>query len=184
LLRRVLKIFLSRAPTNGGQYHWVAQFSPPRFSAFLSWTTGWIEVLGWQAVLSSVLFLGGTMIQGLLVLNYSDTYVWHRWHGSCLYWAIGILCAAVNAFAIRIFPVMEVVVLVGHIVFYFLILIPLVVLAPKSSATFVFTTFQNSSGWDSDFVAWCIGLASGAFVLTGFDGAVHMSQFTRPLRTL
>lgn len=38
-------------------------------------------MLGWQALQASIAFQAGTIIQGLLVLNYPDTYVYERWHG-------------------------------------------------------------------------------------------------------
>jgi hypothetical protein len=31
---------ISRFPTSGGQYHFVAMLSPPKYSVFLSWYTG------------------------------------------------------------------------------------------------------------------------------------------------
>ena len=38
--RRVLNPF--RAPTAGGQYHWVSEFAPRRYQKFLSYTSGMI----------------------------------------------------------------------------------------------------------------------------------------------
>ena len=40
-------------------------------------------------------------------------------------------------------------------------------LAPKSSASFVFTDIENNGGWSSDGVSWCVGLLTAAFGLTG-----------------
>ena len=36
----VLAYCISRFPTSGGQYHFVAMLSPPKYSVFLSWYTG------------------------------------------------------------------------------------------------------------------------------------------------
>jgi hypothetical protein len=38
-----------RAPTSGGQYHWVSLLAPTSASIQLSWVTGWISVLAWIA---------------------------------------------------------------------------------------------------------------------------------------
>ena len=35
----------SRAPTSGGQYHWVAQFAPAKFAASFSWAAGKLPFL-------------------------------------------------------------------------------------------------------------------------------------------
>jgi hypothetical protein len=38
--------FRLRAPTSGGQYHWVSEFAPPSLQKFLSYVTGEILYLG------------------------------------------------------------------------------------------------------------------------------------------
>jgi len=38
----------NRAPTSGGQYHWVSEWSPPRCQRFLSYIVGWLCFTGWQ----------------------------------------------------------------------------------------------------------------------------------------
>jgi choline transport protein len=131
-------------------------------------------VLGWQAVTASAAFLAGTMIQGLMVLSYSD-YVYKRWHGTLIYWAILILATLFNTVGIRFFPLLEKMILVLHVAFFIAIITSLVVLSPHSSAEYVFTDFENNSGWESDGVAWCLGLLSATYVLVGYDGASHLS---------
>jgi hypothetical protein len=37
--------FRHRAPTSGGQYHWVSEFAPPSLQKFLSYVTGEILYL-------------------------------------------------------------------------------------------------------------------------------------------
>lgn len=56
----------SMAPTSGGQYHWVSEFAPPSCQKFLSYVTGWMALLSWQAGAASGSFLTGTIIQGLV----------------------------------------------------------------------------------------------------------------------
>lgn len=41
-----------RAPTTGGQYHWVSEFAPREHQKFLSYLMGWLCVLGWQTSVS------------------------------------------------------------------------------------------------------------------------------------
>jgi choline transport protein len=38
--------FVSSYPTEGGMYHWIAAVAPKKFSAFLSFITGWLTVSG------------------------------------------------------------------------------------------------------------------------------------------
>lgn len=41
-------------------------------------------------------------------------------------------------------------------------------MAPKNSASFVFTEFVNSSGWESDGVSWLVGLISAVYPFLGY----------------
>ena len=45
----------------------------------------------------------------------------------------------------------------------------------KTKADFVFTEFQNETGW-SDGMAWILGLLQSALSLIGFDAALHMTE--------
>ena len=47
------------------------------------------------------------MIQALLILNYPSTYVYHRWHGTLIYWAIILLGIVVNTVFAKWLPKLE-----------------------------------------------------------------------------
>ncbi|KAI0095426.1 putative amino acid permease [Hypoxylon sp. NC0597] len=66
--------------------------------------------------------------------------------------------------------------LILHVIFFFCILVPLVHLAPRSSAEFVLRSFENNGGWQSDGVSWCIGLLTSTYSFSGVDGASHMAE--------
>lgn len=166
----------SMSPTSGGQYHWVALLAPRRYSILFSWFAGWITAFTRIAVTASVAFLAATMIQGLIILNYPDTYVPQQWHGTLMYWAVTLVIVCVNIFGIRIFPHLETLALILHVFFFFCILVPLVHLAPRSSAEFVFASFENNGGWHSDGVSWCIGLLTSTYSFSGVDGVSHMAE--------
>lgn len=156
----------SFAPTSGGQYHWVSMLAPKKYSNFLSWITGWIATLGWNANTAAGVFFSGTMIQGLLVLNY-PSYDYQRWHGTLLMWAALLVCVFVNTVAARFLPKIEGVILILHTLGFFAILIPLVILAPKGSVDFVFKDFVNQAGWSSNGLAFFVGLISGNLPFVG-----------------
>ena len=173
----------SMAPTSGGQYHWVFMLAPPRHSVFLSWITGWSAVLGWIANLTAGVWFTGTMIQGLLVLNY-PSYAFERWHGTLILFAALLCCVIVNTLLGRIFPHIETFVLVLHLAGFFAILIPLVVLAPKGSPSFVFAQFTDVAGWNSNGLAWFIGLISSNLPFVGYDGPCHLAEEVRNASTV
>jgi choline transport protein len=134
------------------------------------------------AVTASVAFLAATMIQGLIILNYPETYTPELWHGTLMYWAVTLVIVLINIFGIRIFPYIETLALILHVIFFFCILVPLVHLAPRNSAEFVFGTFSNTGGWSSDGVSWCIGLLTSTYAFSGVDGATHMGEYDRCCR--
>ncbi|MCJ1237280.1 hypothetical protein MMC14_005265 [Varicellaria rhodocarpa] len=165
----------SMAPTSGGQYHWVTSLSPPKYSVFLSWFTGWVATLGWQANVAAGVFFSSTILQGLLVLNY-PSYVFERWHGTLLLYAALLLCVLVNTVAARLLPKIEGFIMILHILGFFAILIPLVYMAPHSSTSFVFKDFINTGGWSSPGTAWLVGLISSNLPFIGYDGPCHMAE--------
>src|SRR4051794_191873 len=138
-------------------------------------STGWVSVLGWQTGLASLAFLAGTMIQGLLVLNYAD-YSFQQWHGTLLVIAITAFCIIFNTVLAKRLPMVEGIVLIIHILGFFAVLIPLWVLAPRGAPKEVFTEFLNLGGWSTTGLAFMVGLLSPIYTLIGADSAVHMSE--------
>lgn len=69
----------SMAPTSGGQYHWVSEFAPPSSQKMLSYVSGWLSALGWQAFIANASFAAG---QGILILVtlYHPDYVILQWY--------------------------------------------------------------------------------------------------------
>ena len=156
----------SMCPISGAQYHWTYMFAPKKSAAFITWMQGWITVFAWQATATSVVFLAAIQIQALMVLNYPD-YGYERWHGTLLMWAIMLLMFVINVWGIRLLPIIELIAGICHVVFFFVLLIALVVLAPQRPASFVFTEFLNNGGWPSDGVSFCVGLLTAVYSLSG-----------------
>jgi choline transport protein len=157
----------ARYPSAGGQYYFVVQLAPRRFRAAWGYAAGWISVFAWQTFTASAPFLGATMLQGLIVLSYPD-YVPQRWHGTLIYWAFLTIGALVNVFAIRIMPWVSHATFALHVSLWVVLVVVMCVVSPtKHNAEFVFTTFVNETGWQSDGVAWSIGLLSSTYVLVG-----------------
>ncbi|KAK5111932.1 hypothetical protein LTR85_011679 [Meristemomyces frigidus] len=165
----------SMYPISDGQYHWVALLAPPRSAKFLSWLTGWISTLGWQGAASTGTYLGGTIVQSMVVLNY-PSYEPQRWQATLMLWAVLAVTLFVNTALIKFLPGLEGVILVLHVVGFFAILIPLVYLAPISSNAFVWSEFTNFSGYSSSGLSWFIGQSASAILFIGYDGACHMAE--------
>lgn len=52
----------SMSPSAGGQYQWVSEFAPPSMSKILSYISGWLAALGWQAFIAASAYQTGNVI--------------------------------------------------------------------------------------------------------------------------
>lgn len=102
-------------------------------------------------------YVAGTLVQGLLILNYPG-YDYQRWHGTLLFYAVLGISLFVNTYLGRLLPQIESMVLFFHVLGFFGILIPLVYLAPHQPANEVFTTFLNLGNWDTTALSFFVGL--------------------------
>lgn len=162
-------------PTSGGQYHWTAMLAPPSQRVFLSWFTGWIATLGWVANTAAGAFFAATMIQGVMVQN-DPTYGYHRWHGTLLMWAVMLVVFLVNSIGTKLLALAEGCILILHLSAFLAILVPLLYFSQKGSSAEVWGTFTNNAGWNSNGLAWFVGLISANLPLIGYDGPAHLAE--------
>lgn len=162
-----------RAPTSGGQYHWVSEFAPRQHQKLLSYLMGWVCVLGWQASCASTAYVSGTMIQGLIVLHNRDSYVPQGWHGTLLTMAVAAFSVLFNTVFAKKLPFLEGVIVVLHIWAFFGILITLWVLSPTADAKSVFTTFTDGGGWGNQGGSTLIGISAAVLTFFGGDAAAQ-----------
>ena len=141
----------------------------------LTYVEGWFTVLGWQAFVASAGFLCGTMLQGLVVLT-DASYVPHPYHGVLFFWASIVFSVIINTLVSSWLPKFEGVILVLHILGFFAILLPLVILGPHDTADDVFKTFVNGGMWPTNGLSFFVGLLGNVFAFFGADGAIHMSE--------
>ncbi|OGE58292.1 hypothetical protein PENARI_c001G12384 [Penicillium arizonense] len=171
----ILSELVSMAPTSGGQYHWCSMLAPPSMMKLLSYLTGWLTVIGWQATFATSCYLVGTLIQGLITLTNSG-YNPKNWHGTLLYWAVVVFSVGINSVGGKVLPRFEGMILVLHILGFFAILIPLTYMADHGTAKEVFTDFLNLGGFPSQGLSFFVGTVGCIFAFAGGDAAVHMSE--------
>ena len=127
---------------------------------------GWITVAGWAAGTIATTFFVSSLVQALMVVN-NPGYDPVGWQGTMIFWAVLLVCVAMNTVLSKALPTIEVAVLILHTLGFFAIIIPLIYLAPKDSAKDVFTTFQNDGGWSSQTLSFFIGLNGVAVAFVG-----------------
>lgn len=166
----------SRAPTSGGQYHWVFEFSQPCCQRFLSYITGWICVLGWHTGIAGCSYTVANMFVGLLAINYPDSYTYQAWHVTLFVIAVATAAFLFNTLLAQRLPLIEGIILIVHCFGFFGILIPLWVLAPSVPASEVFGSIKDRGGWGNDGLACLVGLTGPLYALIGFPFSFLISS--------
>ena len=162
-------------PLAGGQYNWVAVLAPEKCSKYLSYLTGWMSVIGWQATTCGTLYLASTMIQGLLIQN-NASYTSQRWHATLIGYAILAFSVFINTYLATSLPKIESVIFLLHVFGFLFVLIPLVYFGPHGDPATVFTHFLNEGHWPTQGLSFFIGLTTSMITFLGLDAAAHMAE--------
>ncbi|KAJ5173413.1 hypothetical protein N7492_006006 [Penicillium capsulatum] len=166
----------SMAPTSGGQYHWVSEFSSPRYQKFLSYITGWMSVLAWQAGAASGSFLTGTIIQGLISVR-NPEYSPQNWQGTLFVFAMVLVIYIANVYGSDLMPVLNNLLMILHVLSWAVVLIVLWAMAPHRSAEAVFVTeWKNMGGWQTMGLSVMIGQISAIYGSLSSDATAHMAE--------
>jgi L-asparagine transporter-like permease len=153
---------------------WVAMLAPVSYRRFLSYLTGWVSLIGWQATTASSAYLAGTILQSTIIML-DDGYSPKPYQAILIGWAVLAFAVIINTVGSKTLAHFEGLILILHILGFFGILIPLVYLAPHSDAS-ILTTWVNSGGWSTQGLSFMIGLPSSIFALIGVDSCVHMAE--------
>jgi choline transport protein len=152
----------SMAPTAGGQYHWVSEFSPPSVQKPFSFFIGWMSTLSWQAGTASGPYLVGTLIQACAIIIHPE-FAPTGWHGTLMVMAITLLVWVLNVYGADLMPLFQNLMLVFHILGFLVIIIVMWVLSPRATAADTFTKFTNDGGWSSIGLALMVGQISAIY---------------------
>lgn len=144
----------------------------------LSYISGWLSALGWQAFIAVAAYQSGEMILQLAAVK-NPGYIPTAWQGTLITIAVALFAVAFNVWGAKRIPAFEGIILFFHVFGFFAIMVPLWVLAPKAPAREVFTDFKNYGGWSSVGAACVIGQISAAGAFIGADSAAHMAEEVR-----
>lgn len=105
---------VSMAPGPGGPYHWVAAFAPPACRNLLSYLTGWMSAMAWQAGAASGPFIVGTLLRSLVELNIGS---YHRtgWQDTFFVWLVASVVHFGNSYGRTALPIVQNLILILHI---------------------------------------------------------------------
>ena len=113
------------------------------------------------------------MTRGLIILT-DPTYEPQPWHSVMLFWGVIFLGVSVNTVISGWLPKLEGLILILHILGFFALLLPLVILGPHAQASQVLQTFINGGNWPINGLSFFVGLLGNVYAFFGADGAIHM----------
>ncbi|KAL9577566.1 MAG: hypothetical protein Q9212_006285 [Teloschistes hypoglaucus] len=110
------------------------------------------------------------------LINLGDeSYEPSQWQTALLSWAILLLAIFANTALFRKLPIIEGFVTFIHIFGFLAFVIVLWVMAPRATASSVFTEFE-SNGWSTTGLACLVGLNGPLPYLLGADSSVHLAE--------
>lgn len=172
----VISELASLAPIAAGQYYWVYMLAPQEYKKVSSYLVGWLTSLAWIATVATECIFAGTIIQGLMILDYPD-YEGTLWQGTLLSWLIVAVAIFVNAILPNLLPKIEIGMVVFHIAGFIAIVATLLVMTPSfTSAHTVFATSLNEGGWPTQGLSYCVGFLGNVATFVGADASVHMAE--------
>ncbi|CAL1710337.1 unnamed protein product [Somion occarium] len=165
----------SAYPTMGGLYFWVCRMRPD--APFIGFCTGWIYSIamiftGTSGNLSVALYLA-SLIE--LSLGRQITRV----EVAALAWGINILSGIVNSFGTRAVGTLSAFNLWWTLGGTIVLVVTLLVKTPgKNSASFVFTDYENFTGWKSEGFVVLLGFLQAVYTLEGCETAAQVAEET------
>ena len=104
-------------------------------------------------------------------------YTPHPWHVVLLFWADILFAVFINAVVSSLLPGFEALTVVLHIVGFFAVIIPLIVLGPHGDTSEIFSTFLNEGNWPTQGLALMVGLLGSVWDFTGTRKLCHFPEF-------
>ena len=113
------------------------------------------------------------------MLNYPETYIFQRWHGSLIIYAMLVFAALFGTIGNRFLPKLEGIALAIHILGFIVVVVCLAVLSPsKATTSEVFEVWLNN-GYSTQALSFMVGLQGITVAWIGADGIVHMAEEIR-----
>jgi len=140
----------SAYPTAGGLYFWTANLVPCQYKSMASWFTGWFNLMGQFAAVASVDF-GLAMLVGSVISIAIGQWSPRPWHIVLIHFCLIISHGVCNSLGRRVL------LWITYVSTWWQLVAPIIVAiavlacgkGEHHTAQFVFTKFENLTGWTS-----------------------------------
>ncbi|KAK3177553.1 hypothetical protein K4F52_009695 [Lecanicillium sp. MT-2017a] len=162
-------------PTAGGQYHFVFALCTDRWKNPMSFLVGWTSIAGWLIVVTVQGYFAAQFLSAAAVIASNGTYEITPVRTYGIFLAVLTSTTAVNIWGNKILGKWNTAALYWSISGAVIISIVLLAMADKTDPAYVFTSFENQTGWP-DGLSWILGLLQSALSLIAFDVVLHMTE--------
>jgi amino acid transporter len=172
----------SSFPTMGALYYWAFVLGGDEWGPFASWIAGNCNLLGQIAGVASGGYAGAVIFAQ--IISILSTYTITNTLILALYVVMLVVAGIVNTFAESLLTRLCYISVAWQILGTFVIVIWTLLAAPKlQTAAFVFTSYNNDTGFTSAWYVALVGTLAAASVFTGYDTAAHLAEETTESHT-
>lgn len=153
----------SAYPVAGGQYSWVMVLAPRRWARGMSWITGWFMITALLAMGAANNFIAANFLLGMAVLAEPGGYAVEQWQTVLVAYAVVGFSVGVNVWARGWLERLSWGMMVWNVCSFVIVVVTILACrGEKQPASFVFTEFQNLTGWGPGMAA-ILGVLQSAF---------------------
>ena len=164
-------------PTAGGLYFWAGRLAR-RNKRVWAWYVGWFNFLGEVAVTTAVDF--GAAVTWMAFLNLTLGVEVTATSTFVAFVVILLMHGLLNAFGVDLVQMLSSVSAWWHLVGVAVIVAVLAFVPDQhQEASWVFTQFENNTGWTNAAYVFLIGLLMAQYTFTGYDASAHVAEETR-----
>ena len=166
----------SAIPSAGGQYVWIKVLSLKKYSGFLAYMCGSFAWAGAIFTSASMALSVAEEIMGLWMITHPDHNP-ARWELFVTYQLVNVVLFVFNCYG-KLLPFVANYAL--YISLFSFLTITITVLACAKghyqSSSFVFLEFDNATGWQSNGLAFIVGLINPNWSFSCLDSATHLAE--------
>lgn len=167
-------------PSSANVYHWACVCSSPKYGKLVSFYAGYWNCLAWIfGVASSSLFASQTIIAMYSI--YHPDFAPQRWQMYICFAVITWLDLSLVLFGQRFLAkaataMGSMLVLIWLVTTLVCAIMPSQTGAGYASNAFVWTEWQNLTGWGSNGLVFAMGILNGAYAIGTPDGVCHLCE--------
>ncbi|KAG0320699.1 hypothetical protein BG000_003477 [Podila horticola] len=152
----------------GGLIEYSRRLAPPHLKRISSWIVGWLHFSAFVTGATGCAF--SFALFATSAIEIASGVAPQRWVTVLIHIAVSIAFGLINAFQINI----DMLSVAWHFMGPIVVLITIAASnKDPPSISWVFTHFENQTGFRNTFYVVLLGLVQGSFTLTGYDAPIH-----------